>query len=101
MHRRYRWILFTMISLYLVACASQPNTEKPATKQTDNQLTLCKEPRPQVCTREYRPVCATLKADTPCDKDDCGTEHKKTYATGCTACANPSVLSYSSGKCEN
>ncbi len=49
----------------------------------------CTEPRPQICTREYNPVCATLEGG--------GTQ---TYATGCTACADAKVTGYSPGACE-
>jgi alkaline phosphatase D len=49
----------------------------------------CRDPRPQICTREYQPVCA---------------EHSggnfDTYATGCTACSNSDVIAYHEGSCE-
>jgi hypothetical protein len=51
-------------------------------------LTMCPEERPQICTREYNPVCASLT--------DGGT---KTYATGCTACADPLVTGWIAGAC--
>jgi hypothetical protein len=49
----------------------------------------CLDPRPQVCTMEYDPVCATL------DSDD-----SKTYANACDACADPAVVAYLPGSCE-
>lgn len=52
-------------------------------------FTRCTEPRPQICTREYRPVCARLQ--------DSGF---KTYATGCTSCAEADVVDYRDGTCE-
>ena len=39
-------------------------------------LVQCLEPRPQICTQEYLPVCANLKDNT-----------KQTYATG-----NPLII---------
>jgi hypothetical protein len=65
-----------------------------AAKQLENKsggetLTRCPEPRPQICTREYRPVCAQLSDGT-----------FKTYATGCTACTDPTVTAYREGACE-
>lgn len=51
-------------------------------------LTLCPEVRPQICTREYRPVCATL-ADGKV----------KTYSTGCTSCADSNVVGYVASPC--
>ena len=53
------------------------------------EFTLCPEPRPQMCTREYRPVCGTLNDDT-----------QKTYANGCTACSDPKVKGHFPGACE-
>ena len=52
-------------------------------------MVTCPEPRPQVCTQEYRPVCATLQ--------DGGF---KTYSNGCTACTDPAVTAYREGACE-
>ena len=50
--------------------------------------TICKDPRPAVCTMDYTPVCGTLN-----DKS------VKTYANGCGACSNANVVSYVSGEC--
>jgi hypothetical protein len=52
-------------------------------------LIRCTEPRPEVCTQEYRPVCATLS--------DGG---ERTYASGCVACADVRVLGYRRDPCE-
>lgn len=65
--------------LLLAGCASQP----PA-----NPVTACSEPRPQVCTMEYAPVCANLVAG--------GT---KQFASACNACADDSVAGYVQGEC--
>ena len=51
--------------------------------------TLCPEPRPQICTREYRPVCAQMRDGS-----------FRTYPTGCTSCADPDVVGYRGGACE-
>ncbi len=52
-------------------------------------IILCEEPRPQICTREYDPVCATLKDGST-----------KTSSTGCTSCSDPDVVGYTRGACE-
>jgi len=57
-------------------------------KDALSNLTRCPEQRPQMCTREYNPVCA--------QRDDAST---RTYATGCTACADPSVIGWVAGEC--
>lgn len=51
-------------------------------------LTQCADPRPQVCTMEYNPTCATLVAGGV-----------KEYASPCNACADDKVAGYVSGSC--
>jgi len=50
--------------------------------------TICEDPRPQVCTMDYRPVCGTHKEGSV-----------KTYPNGCGACSNPDVTSWVEGAC--
>ena len=59
-----------------------------AQKQASDNLELCEDPRPQICTREYNPVCATLNDGS-----------RKTYATGCTACSDQAVKGWLAGEC--
>lgn len=66
----------------LTGCAADPQPAVPA------NLTLCPEQRPQICTREYNPVCAALADGS-----------RKTYATGCTACADQQVSGWEPGAC--
>ena len=51
-------------------------------------LTRCNDPRPQVCTREYRPVCAQMLGGA-----------RQTYANGCEACADALVHGWREGEC--
>ena len=65
-----------------------------ATQQSDepeggNKQTVCTDPRPQVCTMDYRPVCAQLEDDS-----------FKTYSNGCTACSVHLVKAYEEGACK-
>ncbi len=50
--------------------------------------TVCTEPRPQICTMQYVPVCATLKNASV-----------KTYASDCSACSDSNVISYKPDAC--
>jgi len=83
------YLLMAYASLTVLAGCAQPDTKsEPREPIKDPSRTVCVDPRPQVCTREYRPVCARLTHS----KD-------KTYATGCTACANIKAVSYVPGAC--
>jgi len=53
------------------------------------EMVACPEPRPQICTQDYRPVCAKLRDGS-----------FKTYSNGCTACTDPGVLGHREGACE-
>lgn len=64
------------------ACAQQTPPPAPAGQVT------CTIPRPQVCTKEFRPVCG-MRAD--------GT--RRTYGNGCDACADANVVSHVPGPC--
>jgi hypothetical protein len=90
MKKSLNWsISFILIfsSLLVNACTNKPDI---ANSDSNSARTNCTEPRPQICTNEYLPVCGTAK--------DGGT---KTYATGCTACANKNVMSYIKDACKS
>jgi len=76
--------LFFSITLTSFSANSSPNNE-PVTKPG---ITNCLKPRPQICTMEYRPVCAKLTD-----------ANQKTYASACSACANPEVVGHIPGAC--
>ena len=48
----------------------------------------CADPRPQMCTRDYRPACG-LRRDGS----------RKTYGNACSACADPAVVTQGAGAC--
>lgn len=67
----------------LAACAGQqPSQPAPSL------ITQCPDPRPQVCTMEYAPVCAVLSAGG-----------SREYASACNACADDAVTGYAAGAC--
>ena len=74
-------------SLQIAGCGevAPQQAEKTGTAQN---LIQCKEPRPQICTNEYVPVCATLRDGT-----------MRTYATKCVACSDGRVVGYQAGTC--
>ena len=50
--------------------------------------TACIEPRPQLCTMVYDPVCAMRSATA-----------RQTYSNACSACADPDVVAHLPGAC--
>ena len=81
--RRYLCIITVLlISVAGIVMAKEKASEEKA-------FTTCPEPRPQMCTREYRPVCAKLEDGS-----------MKTYSNGCTACTDPKVVGYVPDACE-
>jgi len=78
------------LSILAVGCATTTSEEKNDMLNEPGALDiiLCEEPRPQICTREYDPVCATLHDGTTI-----------TGSTGCTSCSDPQVVGYRKGAC--
>lgn len=84
-----RTLSLTLLSLLSISCASYTDqNENNINEPGALDLIICEEPRPQVCTREYNPVCATL--------NDGGTI---TGSTGCTSCSDSNVKGYVMGAC--
>ena len=96
--------------LLIVSCSSQ-NTRVPMERSseqlTTNELrstpkittTRCNIPRPEVCSMDYKPVCATRYSKTQCEKIPCEITETSTYSNGCVACSDVRVISYQSNKC--
>jgi hypothetical protein len=61
----------------------------------------CTEPRPQICTMDYTPVCATRDNGTRCATTPCESTETATYANACSACADPAVMYHLPAACES
>lgn len=48
----------------------------------------CADPRPQMCTRDFRPTCGVRRDGS-----------RRTYGNACTACADPEVVTQGAGPC--
>jgi len=80
---------FLLLSIsFLILLVGCVPTSGSKSKPESSSLTICPEQRPQVCTREYRPVCGELKDG-----------NLKTYANGCEACADANVIGFQYGEC--
>lgn len=82
-------MLMLLIISCLGACANQPVDIGIA----DGAI-ACSEPRPQICTREYRPVCGYTMNES-------NNLLEKTYSNGCSACTYPNVKAYRPKACSN
>ncbi len=74
--------------LVLAGCSTPASQPAPAVPLAPGPVTSCTDPRPQVCTMEYAPVCASLAVGG-----------FRTYASGCNACADEAVSGYQQGPC--
>jgi len=90
--------LFRLIVLTasLTACVS-PSI--PPESKTKPELTHCPEQRPQICTMDYRPVCATRDTGIRCVTTPCPSSEQKTYSNACSACADAKVIGYIPDEC--
>ena len=79
-------LAFLALAFALPACAQQPPAKPPA-PPAPGQVT-CTQPRPEVCTKDFRPVCGTRRDGT-----------RQTYGNGCSACADQNVVSHVPGPC--
>lgn len=80
----YPKLITVLACIALGACATGSKDEMVAA----SGVTVCEDPRPEVCTMDYRPVCGRL--------EDGSTQ---TYANGCGACADPEVVSWVENAC--
>lgn len=70
----------------VTGCAKSPGQEGQADIKLE--YTACTEPRPEICTMQYDPVCGQM-ADG----------QRKTYANDCSACSDQLVLGHTPGAC--
>ena len=81
------WLLMACL---LIACGdvSGPENANPEASSVVPQTAgACQEPRPEICTLQYDPVCGHGEAEP------------KTYSTACTACADPAIQGWVRGAC--
>jgi len=80
-----RLALALLLAVAAPACTQQT---PPAQPPPPPGQAACAAPRPQVCTREYRPVCGTRRDGS-----------RQTYGNACSACADAKVASHIPGPC--
>jgi len=91
------WIALALLACGPLACAgderdaTEPSTRGPGlhTEAPTAGSTPCTEPRPEMCTQHYDPVCGERSDGS-----------RGTYSNACVACAEPRVASHRPGACE-
>jgi hypothetical protein len=92
--RRIKSLLLPALMLIGAGCSS---ADPPPQRAEAPGYVACQTPRPQICTREYRPVCARVDTGKRCVTTPCDSSVDETRATGCTACSDPKVMGYRDG----
>lgn len=72
--------------------------DMPGEPAQETEFQQC-ETKTDVCTREYRPVCAEVDTGIRCITEPCPSSQWETFSNDCTAC-NKDVLKYMEGACE-
>ena len=84
------------------AKADAPKADAPkadAPKTDAPKSVACTNPRPQACTMEYAPVCATRDTGVRCITTPCPSSEQVTKSSSCNACSDTKVISYVKGEC--
>jgi hypothetical protein len=84
-----------VVCLFIVGCKRSP-VDELAEIQLDGE---CEDPRPELCTMDYRPVCALRDTGIRCITTPCQSTEWKTYSNACSACSDPDVMGYKNGEC--
>ncbi len=103
MNNLIKKLLISVVPIFtVVACQTLPS--KTSSSNIDNQKNpkalTCTEPRLEICTREYRPVCADVDTGVRCVKAPCPSKDRKEYSNACTACSDSKVYGYILGNCK-
>ncbi len=106
-------IIFVLISfLFITACGANQAVKTQTSVKTESAFEGgaavkresaakidCTTPRPEMCTREYRPVCAQKFNGIQCKKAPCPDTDQVTFSNACEACADIKVQSFQLGAC--
>ena len=81
--------IVAMFMLAAVQACSLSTHQEDIKGSTKTEQVMCNQPRPEVCTMNYLPVCALLENGG-----------YKTYSNGCNACSDLTVIRYRNGACD-
>lgn len=90
----------------LVGCGAEPKatTEDARDSTLPDDIALCPEQRPEMCTQQYDPACGYFtQSDGDSDQSANESEQeepgRKTFGNACTACTHTTVVGYTPGPC--
>jgi len=99
-HKMLRYLSAVIFALLIASCTAQQQAQLQTQHSPQKpDFKECPEQRPQICTREYMPVCATHDTSVRCVTTPCPSSEPKTYSNGCEACADKKVLGYIANAC--
>ena len=86
---QYALSLVGLLVIVSISSCKHDSASGGATLEPSANAEFCTDPRPEVCTMDYTPVCGT---------DNNGVA--VTYSNACGACSTLEVVSYVEGACE-
>jgi hypothetical protein len=96
-------ITVAAVALLLAGCgaaAPEVGGASPSAMTARDDYVACTEPRPEICTMEYVPVCALRATGIQCVTEPCdGAFERITRPNGCGACEDADVTGYVAGAC--
>jgi hypothetical protein len=95
--------IIVAVLVFAFSACSQKSINLDENNSTSNEQIkeiACKNPRPQVCTMNYQPVCGRVDTGIRCIKAPCPASKFKTFSNACAACSNPKVYGYTDGRCK-
>ena len=91
--------LLVAVVVMLAGCETTPESPPPEPERLVD--VECQDPRPEVCTFQYEPVCGLVDTGTRCVTAPCPASEWRTFSNGCNACSNAKVIGYREGACED
>lgn len=81
-------VLLTVALTVSAGCAGAQTPSAKSVQKGTLELIECTDPRPEMCTMDYRPVCGKLGDGTYSE-----------YSNACVSCSDPEVIGYRDGNC--
>lgn len=91
-------LVFLSLLLGTAACAGG-GSEPGGPGDEDASLVECTEPRPQMCTQHYDPVCGLRDTGIRCVTTPCDSTEWREFSNACMACADAEVYGHKPGAC--